>query len=122
MIESMLIAGIGGFVGTCGRYLTGIAAKRMFHGTFPAGTFIVNIVGCFLIGIFFGLWGRNEIDSATKALLITGFCGGFTTFSSFSHDQLKLLRAGKYHTWGIYLVATVISGLVAVSAGLSCTG
>lgn len=50
MIESMIIAGIGGFFGTCGRYLTGVAAKRMFSGSFPAGTFIVNIVGCFLIG------------------------------------------------------------------------
>ncbi|MCM1317456.1 MAG: fluoride efflux transporter CrcB [Bacteroides sp.] len=120
MIESMIIAGIGGFFGTCGRYLTGVAAKRMFSGSFPAGTFIVNIVGCFLIGIFFGLWGRHEMDAAVKALLITGFCGGFTTFSSFSHDQLKLLREGKYLTWGLYLVLTVVLGLAAVYAGMAC--
>ena len=122
MIESMIIAGIGGFFGTCGRYLTGVAAKRMFSGSFPAGTFIVNIVGCFLIGIFFGLWGRHEMDAAVKALLITGFCGGFTTFSSFSHDQLKLIREGKYLTWGLYLVLTVVLGLAAVYAGISCIG
>ena len=95
MIESMIIAGIGGFFGTCGRYLTGVAAKRMFSGSFPAGTFIVNIVG---------------------------FCGGFTTFSSFSHDQLKLLREGKYLTWGLYLVLTVVLGLAAVYAGMACIG
>ena len=122
MIESMIIAGIGGFFGTCGRYLTGVAAKRMFCGSFPAGTFIVSIVGCFLIGIFFGLWGRHEMDAAVKALLITGFCGGFTTFSSFSHDQLKLIREGKYLTWGLYLVPTVVLGLAAVYAGISCIG
>lgn len=122
MIESMIIAGIGGFFGTCGRYLTGVAAKRMFSGSFPAGTFIVNIVGCFLIGIFFGLWGRHEMDAEVKALLITGFCGGFTTFSSFSHDQLKLLREGKYLTWGLYLVLTVVLGLAAVYAGMACIG
>ena len=111
----MIIAGIGGFFGTCGRYLTGVAAKRMFSGSFPAGTFIVNIVGCFLIGIFFGLWGRHEMDAAVKALLIT-------TFSSFSHDQLKLLREGKYLTWGLYLVLTVVLGLAAVYAGMACIG
>ena len=55
MIKAMLIAGAGGFVGTCGRYLVGKWCSGMFHGAFPMGTFMVNIIGCFLIGLFFGL-------------------------------------------------------------------
>lgn len=59
----------------------------MFHGSFPMGTFLVNIIGCFIIGLFFGLLEKaNVMTSGENALLITGFCGGFTTFSSFADD------------------------------------
>lgn len=97
MIKSMLIAGIGGFAGTCGRYLVGKLCSGIFHGVFPLGTFIVNMTGCFVIGILFGLLGKTNILTPNEnILLITGFCGGFTTFSSFAGDMLALGDKGEW--------------------------
>ena len=80
MIKAMLIAGAGGFVG---KWCAG-----MFHGSFPLGTFMVNIIGCFIIGLFFGLLEKAHVMTPDEnILLITGFCGGFTTFSSFADDM-----------------------------------
>lgn len=120
MIEAMIIAGAGGFVGTCGRYLTGVAAKRIFGSGFPAGTLIVNIVGCFIIGLFFGIWDAHEMDAYMKALLISGFCGGFTTFSSFSHDSYKLIAQREWVKYALYLIASVGGGLLMVWLGMKC--
>ncbi len=72
MIKAMLIAGAGGFVGTCGRYLVGKWCSGMFHGAFPMGTFMVNIIGCFLIGLFFGLLEKAHVMTpGENVLLIT---------------------------------------------------
>ena len=71
MIKAMILAGCGGFVGTCGRYLVGKWAAGMFHGAFPMGTFLVNIIGCFIIGLFFGLAKATQYT----ALLILGKAG-----------------------------------------------
>ena len=120
MIESMLIAGVGGFVGTCGRYLTGVAAKKIFGTGFPYGTFCVNVVGCFIIGIFFGLWGVHELDTTMKVFLMTGFCGGFTTFSSFSHDSYKLIEERQWGKFSLYMIGTVVLGLLMVWLGMKC--
>lgn len=116
----MMIAGLGGFVGTCGRYLTGVAAKRMFGTGFPFGTFIANVVGCFIIGLLFGLLGRHEITPAMNAFLITGFCGGFTTFSSFSHDMYSLLQKRQYVKFVTYMVLSLVLGMLCVYLGMRC--
>lgn len=120
MLESMIIAGIGGFFGTCARYLTGIAAKKMFGTSYPFGTLAVNVIGCFLIGIFFGLWEQHEIDPAMKYLLITGFCGGYTTFSSFSHDTYTMIRKGEWWKALLYVCPSVILGILMVWLGMEC--
>lgn len=84
MFKEIIIAGCGGFVGTAGRYLVGKWSSGMWHGAFPMGTFLVNIIGCFIIGLFFGLLEHAKVMTPNEnVLLITGFCGGFTTFSSF---------------------------------------
>lgn len=114
----MLIAGAGGFVGTCGRFLIGKWAGAMFHGSFPMGTFLVNVIGCFIIGLLFGLLERAQVlTSGENVLLITGFCGGFTTFSSFADDMWVLGNKGDWMTFGIYLAASVILGILLVWAG-----
>lgn len=69
MIKAMILAGCGGFVGTCGRYLVGKWASGMFHGSFPMGTFLVNIIGCFIIGLFFGLLEKAHVMSASENVL-----------------------------------------------------
>lgn len=118
----MIIAGLGGFCGTCCRYLTVVAAKKIFKSPYPFGTFCVNLIGCFIIGLLIGLWDSHEIDTPMKALHIPGFCGGFTTFSSFSLDIYSLIRKGKYLRFATYLITSVGFGLLMVWAGMSLTG
>ena len=120
MIEYMLVAGVGGFFGTCGRYLTGIAAEKMFGAGFPFGTFCANVIGCFIIGVLFGLWDAHEMDAGMKALLISGFCGGYTTFSSFSHDAVELISGRKWGRFAVYVVLSLALGLLMVWLGMKC--
>ncbi len=118
MIKSMLLAGAGGFVGACSRYLIVRWCSGMFHGAFPLGTFAVNILGCFIIGVLFGLFEKtNMMTPGQHALLIAGFCGGFTTFSSFAGDMLGLGNKGDWTTVILYLVASVVGGILMVWAG-----
>lgn len=118
MFRLMLIAGAGGFVGTCGRFLVGKWSSSMFHGSFPMGTFLVNIIGCFIIGLFFGLLEKAHVMTTQEnVLLITGFCGGFTTFSSFADDMWVLGNKGDWTTFTLYLVASVVLGVLLVWGG-----
>ncbi len=118
MIKSMILAGCGGFVGTCGRYLVGKIASSLYLGVFPLGTFMVNIVGCFIIGVLFGLLERgNVLSSNANMLLITGFCGGFTTFSTFANDAWNLGSKGSFAVSIAYVVASVILGILMVWLG-----
>ena len=118
MIKMMLIAGAGGFIGTCGRFLVGKWSAGMWHGAFPMGTFLVNIIGCFIIGLFFGLLEKAHVMTSTEnVLLITGFCGGFTTFSSFADDMWVLGSKGDWVTFGLYLGLSVVIGIGLVWAG-----
>lgn len=66
MIKMMLIAGAGGFVGTCGRFLIGKWSAGMYHGAFPMGTFLVNIIGCFIIGLLFGLLEKAHVHDTGR--------------------------------------------------------
>ena len=86
--------------------------------TFPWGTFVVNVVGSLLIGIFFGLAERGNVISASmNVFLITGFCGGFTTFSSFSDDIYLLLQQRHWVLGAVYVVSSLALGLAMVWAG-----
>lgn len=118
MIKMMLIAGIGGFFGTCGRFLIGKWSAGIWHGAFPMGTFLVNIIGCFIIGILFGLLEKTHVLSPREnLLLITGFCGGFTTFSTFANDMWVLGNKGDWTTFILYLVLSIVIGVLLIFAG-----
>lgn len=120
MFKAMLIAGLGGFLGTCGRYLVGKLAHQLFSSPYPYGTFIVNAVGCLLIGLFFGLVEKTHLISTNMNLfLITGFCGGFTTFSSFSDDMYLLMQQRHWGYFALYLGLSIIVGILLVWAGRS---
>lgn len=115
MIRELLAVGGGGALGCMARYL--ISTCLLSHCTlcgFPLGTFTVNVLGSLLIGFF-----MRMVDSHTLSLLLTvGFCGGFTTFSTFSADALKLLRAGDYSVMALYIAASVVVCMVCVALGM----
>lgn len=120
MIKAMLIAGMGGFIGTCLRFLTGKLCHALCASAFPWGTFAVNIVGSLLIGIFFGLAERgNLISASANVFLITGFCGGFTTFSSMADDMFLLLQQRHWAYFGLYAGLSFALGLALVWFGRS---
>ena len=120
MFKAMLIAGCGGFIGTCLRFLTGRLCTALTVSSFPWGTFVVNIVGSFLIGIFCGLAEKNNVISPSmNAFLITGFCGGFTTFSSLSNDMYLLLDQKHFLGFGLYVGLSFTLGLLLVWVGRS---
>ena len=118
MLNSMIIAGLGGFIGTCLRFLTGKLCHMIAVTTFPWGTFIVNIVGSFLIGILFALAEKGGVISpAMNVFLITGFCGGLTTFSSFADDMYLLLTQRHWLVFVLYAGLTFMLGLLMVCLG-----
>lgn len=120
MFKAMIIAGLGGFIGTCLRFLTGKFFHTVTTSAFPWGTFSVNVIGSFLIGIFFGLAERsNVISPSMNVFLITGFCGGFTTFSSFADDMYLMLQQRHWLSFGLYVGLSFLLGLVMVWLGRS---
>jgi len=107
-------SGIGGVL----RFVVQNLAVKYYQTFFPVGTFLVNIIGCFLIGLFFGISEKQGwMTSEWRFFLITGICGGFTTFSSFSYDGISLLRQGDYFYFAAYLILSVGLGLVATFVG-----
>ena len=120
MIKAMLIAGLGGFVGTCLRYLTGRLCHLWDVGGFPLGTFVVNVVGSFIIGALLGLAERNNVITPTmNVLLVTGFCGGFTTFSSFADDIFLMLQQRHLAMFALYTGFSLVLGVIMVWMGRS---
>jgi fluoride exporter len=119
-MKPLLIIGIGGALGSICRYLGQVYIGKWTTLTFPVGTLIVNLTGCFLIGILFGLSSRYAwMTMEWRLFLITGICGGYTTFSSYSLDSITLLRHGNYTYFFVYVLGSVIVGLLATVAGAS---
>ncbi len=117
-MSALLYVSLGAVVGANARYLVGVWAIERLGTAFPYGTFLVNLTGSFLIGLFLTLLADRAVeDPAWRLLLVTGFCGGYTTFSSYSWDGLVLLQQGEYGTAALYLVGSVVTGLLAVVAG-----
>ncbi len=107
-------------MGSVSRYLGQLVVSRYFAYPFPLGTLLVNVLGCLLIGLFYALAEKGTIASAElRLLLTTGFCGGFTTFSTFSYETLTLLQTGNYLLVALYVAGSVLIGLLATFAGVA---
>lgn len=117
MTELLLVLA-GGGLGSLARYLLSLSAGRLFGEAFAWGTMIVNLLGCLLIGFLVGLLDRSLLPRALRLLLVTGFLGGFTTFSSFSLETLRMLLAGTVGKGLLNLGINVILGLALTLAGL----
>ena len=119
MLRSILIISLGGAIGSSLRYLAGVWFARFYQSSFPLATFAVNVVGCFLIGLFYAFAERyNWFNSEWRLLLITGFCGGLTTFSAFAYENIKLLQEGNTALFILYSFGTYSLALIAVIAGI----
>jgi CrcB protein len=118
MLKSIMIVGFGGFIGTVARFLVSRYFQVNLTSVFPWSTLIVNIVGCLLIGIIYGISEKGNFMSPEVRLFLTvGICGGFTTFSTFSNDAFLLLRQEEWIRFAFYTSLSFFLGLLAVYAG-----
>ena len=117
-MKAILFVGLGGAIGSICRYLVQIGVTKIITLTFPLGTFIVNITGCFIIGILYGLVLKQPWFTVEwRLFLITGICGGYTTFSSFSYESVSLVNNGNYLYFILYVGLSVMIGLLATWGG-----
>ena len=117
IIKNILAVGAGSFVGGAARYLVSLAMKGIGKG-FPWATLVVNLLGCLMIGLLWGLLSRNASESTTWGLFLTvGLCGGFTTFSTFSKEALAMLQTGQMWGFASYIAISVLAGIALVALG-----
>jgi len=118
MFKILFIIGSGSFLGGVARFLVSRYIQNNVFTSFPIGTLVVNVLGCFLIGLIFGLSERgNVMSSEWRMFLTVGFCGGFTTFSTFAYENVALLRDGNYFLFALYAGLSVFLGLLATYLG-----
>ncbi|WP_310557435.1 fluoride efflux transporter CrcB [Flavobacterium sp.] len=118
-MKTIIYIAIGGGLGSVLRYVTTIFVTKYASSNFPYATFLTNVLGCLLIGLFFGYFEKqNTISQDLKFFLITGFCGGYTTFSAFSNENIQLLQTNQFFTAILYITLSVFIGLLATWVGL----
>lgn len=119
MLKTILYIALGGAIGSVLRFLTSLLVSRFWSNYFPLATFLTNILGCFLIGLFIGFLEKNQLaDSNLKWFLVTGFCGGYTTFSAFGMENFNLFQNNNPFTAFAYIGLSIFFGIFAVWFGL----
>jgi CrcB protein len=122
MIKTLLLVGTGGFLGSISRFLASRFMQNNFPSAFPFGTIFVNITGCFILGLVYGISERSSLfNSGWKMFLTVGFCGGFTTFSTFANENLSMLRDGDFFHFILYTGLSVFLGITATFMGVLIT-
>lgn len=118
MLDLVVVA-IGGAIGSVTRYMLGNFITKNYHGSFPVGTFAINILGCFLMGLCMSSLIQKEMAETTwRLFLCVGLLGGFTTFSSFGYEAITMLSNGKTLMAGMYAGCSVVAGLFSAITGM----
>ncbi len=119
MIKNILLVLLGGGLGSVARYVLSYFFSKNEAMQFPWATFLANTIGCLFIGLLFGYIQKNNLQNETlKLLLITGFCGGFTTFSTFSLENIQFIQNQNYNLAILYTLTSLIIGFLAVIIGI----
>ena len=111
-MKLIFVIGTGSFIGGVFRYLLSLLIQEKTTSPFPLHTLIVNIIGCFFIGVVFGIFDKGQMSHEWKLFLATGVLGGFTTFSAFSNETIILFREGYVGYALLYILASVLLGLL----------
>lgn len=119
MVKNLLLVGLGGGLGSIARYLCQKWVTNSYSSHFPWGTFAINVTGCLAIGIFWGISFKNfDTNENWKLFLMTGLCGGFTTFSAFSLEGIGLIKEQRHGLFLLYVAGSVLIGLIATYIGM----
>ena len=116
-MKNVLSIALGGSIGALLRYGVSFLSTKVFSSTYPMGTFLVNLIGAFLIGFFWGMFEKNTVSEQLKSFVLIGLIGSFTTFSTLSFETVKLFQAGDTKLAMIHLFFTNLLGLIMVIAG-----
>lgn len=120
-MKIIMAIGAGSFIGGVSRYVLSIMIQNKAFSTFPFGTLTVNLLGCFLIGLVYGLSEKGNISPDWRLFMATGVLGGFTTFSAFSNETIGMLREGQVLFAFSYVFASVVFGLALTFIGILMT-
>lgn len=118
-LVTILAVAVGGFIGAPSRFLVDRRISDHWGSDFPLGTFVINVTGSLVLGLVAGLSLAGHLPAGWKALLGTGFCGGFTTFSTWSFETVRLFEEGEYFQAGLNTVLSLAVGLAGAGAGLA---
>src|SRR3954466_10337078 len=115
---ALLLIFVGGGLGSVCRYALGAAVQSRAHVGFPVGTLVVNVLGCIIIGIVARHVINMQGDIMMRAAIITGFCGGFTTFSTFSYETVGLISGGEWGKASLYVATSIIACIAGTAIGM----
>jgi CrcB protein len=118
----LFLIALGGGAGSVLRYLLGGRVQHFAPHGFPVGTLTVNVLGCLFIGILTRMFLNMETPGEWRGLLVVGFCGGFTTFSTFSIETVGLIEGGEYARAATYVAGSVLLCIMATFAGMAAAG